>query len=154
MSSQKGTRPCPCDSFPFLSLISLFYLWPTPYSLIKKQFMYQSCPRGWIRDALSQNIFTLATVATLDDQLRRFIALVIRPPWGGFDMSRVSCYHRPSLYSWFYLLCARNSGENPGQTFHARTNYGTCHGALGMGNRTASPSGSLDQGTSNRGYGL
>lgn len=137
MSFQKGTRPCPCDSFPFSSLISLFYLWPTLYSLIKKQFMYQSCPRGWIRDALSQSIFTLATVATLnDDQLRRFIALVIRPPWGGFDMSRVSCYHRPSLYLWFYLLCAHNSGENPGQTFHARTNYGTCHGALGMGNRT------------------
>ena len=94
-------------------------------------------------------------MATLnDDQLRTFIALVIRPPWGDSDMSCVSCYHRPSLYLWFYLLCAHNSGENPGQTFHARTSYGTCHGALGMGNRTASPSGSLDQGTSNRGYGL
>lgn len=73
---------------------------------------------------------------------------------GGFGMVRVLRNHRPSLELWFYLLYARDSGENPWQIFHARTSYGAWHGALRMGDRTAFPNWRFAQGTSTWGYGV
>ena len=45
-------------------------------------------------------------------------------------MSHASCYRKPSLELWSYLLYAHNNGENPWQIFHAMTSYGAWPGAL------------------------